>query len=171
LGEACNHIAALLFAVEDYVNNHIKNTDKDSISCTSRPCEWNRPRKRKLSPKKIDDVRPIKHQYGKKPRLNAIPTIGVYKACATVKNTYLDKVLDKLKVINPNSVLITTVPKQKTDDRSSIDNIIGAYEEVTTSEFDIEECSKNYIPISLLKYQLTLHLICLKMKLTIVCLH
>ncbi len=33
LGEACSHIAALLFAVE--VHNRLKDT-----SCTSQPCQW-----------------------------------------------------------------------------------------------------------------------------------
>lgn len=64
LGEACNHIAALLFALEDYVKSH-NNTTSDNIACTSKPCEWNKPRKRKLSPKRIDEIRPVNTSMGK----------------------------------------------------------------------------------------------------------
>ena len=37
LGQCCNHIAALLFKIEDAVISGY-----NSISCTSMPCEWNR---------------------------------------------------------------------------------------------------------------------------------
>ncbi|CAB4045439.1 Poly P3, partial [Paramuricea clavata] len=52
LGEACNHIAALLFAVEDYAKTY-NQPSSSSTSCTSKPYEWNKPRSRKLSPKEI----------------------------------------------------------------------------------------------------------------------
>lgn len=57
LGEACNQIAALLFALDDYVKSH-SNTMADNIACKSKPCEWNKQRKRKHSPKLIDEMRP-----------------------------------------------------------------------------------------------------------------
>ena len=95
LGEACNHIAALLFAIEDYA----KVTSEGEISCTSLPCEWNRPRKRKLSPKRISNLQPVKHQYGKKPRLSAAPKPGLYKAGAPVSSFFLPNFLDDLQKV------------------------------------------------------------------------
>eukprot|EP00112_Aurelia_sp_Birch-Aquarium-sp1_P024960 Seg809.8 transcript_id=Seg809.8/GoldUCD/mRNA.D3Y31 product="hypothetical protein" protein_id=Seg809.8/GoldUCD/D3Y31 len=37
LGQCCNHVAALLFKVEDAVNNGF-----NTVTCTSMPCTWNR---------------------------------------------------------------------------------------------------------------------------------
>ncbi len=56
--------------------------------CTSKPCEWNKPRNRKLSPKQINQIRPVKHQYGKKPRLPAVPSSGEYNACSSLQNSF-----------------------------------------------------------------------------------
>ena len=69
------------------------NTTFDDIACTSKPCEWNKPRKRKLSPKGIDELRPVKHQYGKEPRLAAVPA--------------LSNLLDGLRIVNPRCALFT----------------------------------------------------------------
>ena len=76
------------------------NTTSDEIACTSKPCEWNKPRKRKLSPKRIDELRPVKHQYGKEPRLAAVPS-EKYKACATLPDSALSNLLDGLRIVNP----------------------------------------------------------------------
>ena len=51
LGEACNHIAALMYAIAD-----ISQRKKDgTLAPTSEKCKWNNPRKRKLSPQKAQD--------------------------------------------------------------------------------------------------------------------
>ena len=92
LGEACNHIAALLFVIEDYA----KVTNEGEMSCASLPCEQNKPRKRKLSAKQISNLQPVKHQYGKKPRLAATPKPGLYKAGAPVSNTFVPNFVDNL---------------------------------------------------------------------------
>ena len=102
-GEACNHIAGLLFAIEDYV----KSTNDGEVSCTSLPCEWNKPRKRKLSPKRISNLQPVKHQYGKKPRLAAVPKPGLYKAGAPVSTSFLPNFLDNLQSVNPDCAIFS----------------------------------------------------------------
>ncbi|XP_052759884.1 uncharacterized protein LOC128246165 [Mya arenaria] len=54
-GECCNHIGALLYGLEDL-------TRKKTLAPTSKPCAWNNfsmlsaPRKRKLSPRKSEDL-------------------------------------------------------------------------------------------------------------------
>ena len=145
LGEACNHIAALLFAIEDYA----KVTNEGEMSCTSLPCEWNKPRKRKLSPKRISNLQPVKHQYGKKPRLAATPKPGLYKAGAPVSNSFLPNFLDNLQSVNPDCVIFTVTERQNVvscDGAIACDDNIRAHEEVVTSEFDVEEFAKHYEP-------------------------
>ena len=136
LGDACNHITALLFALEDYVKSH-NNTTSENIACTSKPCEWNKPRKRKLSPKRIDEIRPVKHQYGKVPRLAAVPSNGAYKACPTLPNSVFTNLLDSLRLVSPQSAIFTAVEKQQTvfsENEISSDFNVGAYEEVSNCQ-------------------------------------
>ncbi|KAL5010353.1 hypothetical protein ScPMuIL_012658 [Solemya velum] len=58
-GESCNHIAALLYALID-----ITDKKKDGLdSSTSAPCKWNMPRKRKLSPRKAQNLIFKKHKF------------------------------------------------------------------------------------------------------------
>ena len=111
------------------------NTTSDDIACTSKPCEWNKPRKRKLSPKRIDELRPVKHQYGKVPRLAAVPSDGKYKACATLPNSALSNLLDGLRIVNPQCALFTALKKEQTvfsDQEISSDNNVAAFEEVSS---------------------------------------
>ncbi|XP_033728272.1 uncharacterized protein LOC117317556 [Pecten maximus] len=56
-GEACNHISALLYALEDIT----KKKKDGTLSSTSQKCKWNNPRKRKLSPKKVQDMKFHRH--------------------------------------------------------------------------------------------------------------
>ncbi len=49
LGEACSHIAALLFTVE--VHNHLKDT-----SCNSQPCQWLSPSMKNVQYVPISDI-------------------------------------------------------------------------------------------------------------------
>ena len=52
LGEACNHIGALLHALV-----YVTEKKKDGLlASTSSKCAWNNPRKRKLSPKKASEL-------------------------------------------------------------------------------------------------------------------
>ena len=111
------------------------NTTSDDIACTSKPCEWTKPRKRKLSPKRIDELRPVKHQYGKEPRLAAVPSDGNYKARATLPNSALSNLLDGLRIVNPRCALFTVLKKEQTvfsDQEISSDNNVAAFEEVSS---------------------------------------
>ena len=110
------------------------NTTSDDIACTSKPCEWNKPRKRKLSPKRIDELRPVKHQYRKEPRLVAVPSDRKYKACALL-NSALSNLLDGLRTVSPRCTLFTALKKEQTafsDQKMSSDNNIAAFEEVSS---------------------------------------
>ena len=53
LARCCNHVAALLYALEEFVRFELCDEKK---SPTSRLCKWNRPRDKRVKPKKIIDV-------------------------------------------------------------------------------------------------------------------
>ena len=55
-GEDCNHISALLHTLVAIT----KEKEDGLHSSTSKQCQWNMPRKRKLSPKKLDDIEFVK---------------------------------------------------------------------------------------------------------------
>ena len=68
LGEACSHIAALLFSTEAYTR-HMKN-----ISCTSNPCEWLPPTMKNVPYAPISDINfSAPSAKRKKILLNALP--------------------------------------------------------------------------------------------------
>ena len=66
----CNHLAATLFAIEDHWNNVHCDTDSAvsqqqvTVPCTSQPCQWNLPKKRKLNTEPIQSLKFQKHDYG-----------------------------------------------------------------------------------------------------------
>lgn len=62
LGEGCTHIAGLLFSLEN-----ISTTDKNEEPCTSKPCEWSKPRKRKRKADMVKNIQFKKLKYGKEP--------------------------------------------------------------------------------------------------------
>ena len=56
----CNHIAALLFFLEEFC------AQNGNDACTSQPCVWNKPsRKRKVDNVPIHQVNFVKHDHGK----------------------------------------------------------------------------------------------------------
>ena len=50
----CNNVAALLYALEEFVRFGLCDVEE---SPTSRLCKWNRPRGKLVKPKKVVDVR------------------------------------------------------------------------------------------------------------------
>ncbi|KAJ8300539.1 hypothetical protein KUTeg_022058 [Tegillarca granosa] len=58
-GEACNHIAALLFALEDYIAKGLKDLPQDQTR-TDGLCQWNKPAKRKFEPQTVHNIKVVK---------------------------------------------------------------------------------------------------------------
>ena len=84
-------------------------------------------------------MRPVKHQYGKKPRLPAVPSSGEYNACSAKHNSFLLNLTNSLKTVNPHCVLFTVVEKEGKENTEmsygiSCVNNVGAYEEVSTTK-------------------------------------
>ncbi|KAJ8310544.1 hypothetical protein KUTeg_012409 [Tegillarca granosa] len=74
LGEGCTHVAGLLFALEGQ-----PLTKNDEIPCTSQPCQWNQPSKRKRETKPVHEISFKKIKY------DTDTTIGKKKSRKHVK--------------------------------------------------------------------------------------
>ncbi|XP_070545952.1 uncharacterized protein [Ptychodera flava] len=74
LGEACSHLGALLFALEDFVSKGLNILPVDK-TCTDVLCMWNKPSSLKVKPRPITEIDMRKIEYGKKitnrPKKNA----------------------------------------------------------------------------------------------------
>ena len=64
LGQACNHIVALLFFIEYHVDNEDLPTE---ISKTSKPMAWNQPPKKTVAPECSSSMRFVKPSHGDLP--------------------------------------------------------------------------------------------------------
>ena len=53
LGQACNHIAALLFCIESHAGDEKLPSE---VSKTSKPMMWNQPPKKEISPARAQDM-------------------------------------------------------------------------------------------------------------------
>ena len=61
---ACNHTAALMFAIDDKNRQH-----GPSVSCTSLPAKWPVPSRASLTPQAVQDMQIVKPAYNKTPSL------------------------------------------------------------------------------------------------------
>ncbi|XP_060085312.1 uncharacterized protein LOC132564697, partial [Ylistrum balloti] len=88
-GEACNHIAALLYAIADVTEKKING----KLAPTSQKCKWNNPRKRKLSPKKAENVLFRKHTFDREaPANKCIKVFDIQKSTVNVER-FRDKLI------------------------------------------------------------------------------
>ena len=53
---SCKHLAALCFAIEDFVKTRNIAFEQGEEACTSVLQKWNQPRKRRLESKKVEDI-------------------------------------------------------------------------------------------------------------------
>ena len=66
LGQACNHIAALLFFIDNYGIINAENLPTD-LSKTSKPMAWNQPPKKTVTPECSSNMQFIKLSHGDLP--------------------------------------------------------------------------------------------------------
>ena len=64
LAGSCNHVAALLYALEDFVRNGLR--EEAAKTCTEKLKAWNRPRARKVKPRQISKVFLVKEEFSKR---------------------------------------------------------------------------------------------------------
>ncbi|CAG2190881.1 unnamed protein product [Mytilus edulis] len=103
-GEACSHIAALLFALEDFISNGFKDLPV-AKTVTDKLCSWNKPAK-KESGAAIDTQHQDCKEYGKTPeqkvtfeKLNFDPRHATDR---TRNETSVKKLFKTLMEVNPN---------------------------------------------------------------------
>lgn len=68
---SCKHIGAVCFAVEDFVrlrSRVLSLQDTDEVSCTSILQQWNKPRKRRLDSRMVDDISFVNKKYAAEPK-------------------------------------------------------------------------------------------------------
>ena len=53
---SCKHIACICYALEEFVRIFISDSEALTLSCTDKLMQWNQPRKRKVSPKRMDEI-------------------------------------------------------------------------------------------------------------------
>ena len=70
----CNRVSATLFALDEYCKEREKMSEE---SCTSKPCRWNVPKKRKGPVTPIPAMSFQKHDYSKRQKTDRTPTIKV----------------------------------------------------------------------------------------------
>lgn len=73
---SCKHIAALCFALEDFVKLREIILEQGKDACTSLLQKWNQPRKKRLDSKKVEDIEFSSSCYGKTKSKRTF-----YKAC------------------------------------------------------------------------------------------
>ena len=73
LGEACSHVAALLFYLEDCVQRRDKLLP-DNSTCTDKLQQWHIPPKRTINPAPVSDIEFRKAEYGKEQEDRPKPT-------------------------------------------------------------------------------------------------
>lgn len=85
----CNHVAATLFALEQCFKFQAGGTD--TISCTSKPCQWNIPCKRKIDNVPISHCKFVKREHGKtKIEKESPPSETTHSQVASAKHDVLN---------------------------------------------------------------------------------
>ncbi|XP_077867650.1 uncharacterized protein LOC144356967, partial [Saccoglossus kowalevskii] len=71
----CNHVTALLFALEDFCRKGL-HENEDPVSCTSTLCQWTKPRTLQTTSAPLHDLTIRKYQYSQD--YNKKPSINLY---------------------------------------------------------------------------------------------
>ncbi|XP_033730700.1 uncharacterized protein LOC117320144 [Pecten maximus] len=99
-GEACNHVAAVLFALDDFVSEGLNNVP-DDVTCTDRLKQWNKPSERVVQAKTVADIKVHKPKFGSKERPKMTKTDPRHPADRTVNSEARKQLFDSIKKILP----------------------------------------------------------------------
>ena len=129
----CNHLAATLFAIEDKQNNEVftsaANTacavshQETNVLRTSKPCQWNLPKKRKINAEPIQSFNFQKHEYVKEEKRSVRPQKDVIAPHErTISYSELKSFYDEVKIVEKEtgkkiglSFILPYVPPQNND--------------------------------------------------------
>ncbi|XP_056008508.1 uncharacterized protein LOC130051168 [Ostrea edulis] len=120
-GEACNHISATLYALVDITEKKVDGLN----SATSAECKWVQPSKRKLSPKKAEDLSFNKYDFKKNKDFGHHKSAKKDTSRSGSKLLDIDKIqfAEKLRRCNPNAAFLQTIPIQEDMHSSSLPNL------------------------------------------------
>ena len=94
-----------------------------NVPCTSKPCQWNLPKKRKLNAEPIQSLKFQKHEYGKEKKRSARPQKDVRAPHElTISDSELKSFYDEVKLVEKKtgkkiglSFILPHVPPQNND--------------------------------------------------------
>lgn len=83
-GEGCIHIAGLLFALEAI-------DELEDMPCTSKPCQWNQPSKRKKDSRPITDISFKRIRYENTLTVKEKKTVNYHVETVSFRNSCVQK--------------------------------------------------------------------------------
>jgi len=121
-------VAGLLFALENVAST--ANTDeKECLPCTSKPCEWNKPGKRKRETSSVDNINFKKMRYGRDDE--KIEKKTNYRVLKNGEQDFLSTLCGKLQTSDAVLLDIVSHTGVNTDVAGELN--VGCYEEVISS--------------------------------------
>lgn len=111
----CNHVASTLFALENYCKVREKLDESDE-SCTSKPCKWNVPRKRKGAIQPINEMTFVKHDYTKEKKIRKLhhsPVNANQNACRDENKSRFFEMMKEYQRVSGNTVAWTHILPQE----------------------------------------------------------
>lgn len=137
-GEECTHIAGLLFALEGkpFID------ELEDMPCTSKPCQWNQPSKRKTDSRPITDISFKRIRYEDTLTVKENKTVNYHVDTVSFRNSLCSKL-----VKNSRAALFDIIPPVQdvcVDVESDLN--ISNFEEVETCEHIMYD-SDRYIDI------------------------
>ena len=84
----CNHVATTLFALEQYFKFQAGGVD--TISCTSKPFQWNIPHKHKIDNVPISLNKFMKHEHGESKIEKELPPSEPTHSAVSAKHDFLN---------------------------------------------------------------------------------
>ena len=113
--EACNHVAALLETLVDVTNKKKDGT----LASTSTKCKWNNPRKRKLSPKKAQDLNFSRKNSVKRQLNTETPAnLGIPAKDLGIKKTFDENIFKQTLMANKsNAAWLTLLETQQVQEQ------------------------------------------------------
>jgi len=128
-GEGCTHVAGLLFALEGRPSKEAAD-DMADPPCTSKPCQWNRPNKRKKESRPIQDIsfKRIKYEHTLKEKQKKVAT------CTIDNNSFRNTLCAKLGNSSRAAIFDILPPSHENNIEVENDLNVSHFEDIETSE-------------------------------------
>ena len=120
-------MAGLLFSLENIVDSKANER-----SCTSKPCEWSKPGKRKREPSRVNEINFKKGKYGD----DTPASNGKNKTLTSSINAkgFLNTLTNKIGGKNAVNFYLMAYDSNNDDNTVCSDLNVGRYDDITTTE-------------------------------------